>query len=61
MDNVDANLEVTGMGDSTVDATNNWWGTSDSALVERTILHKLDDASLDLVVFEPVAPELIIR
>lgn len=59
-DNVDANLEVTGMGEYTVDASNNWWGTAEATLVEGTIRHKFDDASLALVVYEPMATEPIL-
>ncbi|PKB68046.1 MAG: hypothetical protein BZY81_03355 [SAR202 cluster bacterium Io17-Chloro-G4] len=53
--NVGANLEVTGVGDSIVDAFSNWWGTADAVLVEGTIRHQFDYASLPLVVYEPVA------
>lgn len=61
MNNVDANLKVTGMGDSVVAASNNWWGTADATLVEETIRHKIDDVSLALVVYEPVATEEILK
>ena len=60
MNNVDANLKVTGMGDSVVAASNNWWGTADLELVEGTIRHKFDGASLALAVYEPIAAEPIL-
>ena len=59
-DNLDANLKVTGTGESTIDASNNWWGTADLELVEGTVRHKFDGASLALVVYEPIATEPIL-
>ena len=42
-------------GSSSVDARNNWWGTTDEDLIEEYIYDWYDDASLMKVVYQPVA------
>ncbi|MBN1213650.1 MAG: T9SS type A sorting domain-containing protein [candidate division Zixibacteria bacterium] len=42
-----------------LDATGNWWGLTDSALIESLIRHKADDPSYAAVAYVPFARELI--
>ena len=60
MDNSDANLAVTGEAGKTVEASNNWWGTADAALVGETIRYTMVGGSANSVVYEPVATEEIL-
>lgn len=42
-------------GSSSIDARNNWWGTTDEDLIEEHIYDWYDDASLMKVAYDPVA------
>ncbi len=43
----------------TIDATNNWWGVSDSAAIEEMVFHNSDDASCPVISFMPFAEQYI--
>jgi len=40
---------------SSIDATNNWWGTIDEAAIEEAIYDWNDDATLGQVIYQPIA------
>lgn len=40
-----------------IDAENNWWGSSDPALIEASIYHFVDDSRRGVVDFEPFCNE----
>ena len=40
-------------GDGTVNATNNWWGTTDASAIETKICHHADDLAYPTVTFQP--------
>ena len=44
-----------GHADYDLDATNNWWGTTDEALIEQHIFHYVDDLNALRVIFKPYA------
>jgi hypothetical protein len=41
--------------ETTIDATNNWWGVADSAAIEELIDHQHDNANYPTVTFIPFA------
>jgi len=49
---------VTAQGNSadTIDLRWNWWGSTDPAVIEGKITHRIDNASLPLVLFDPWLP-----
>jgi len=38
-----------------IDATDNWWGTTDSAAIEARIYHQIDNSAHPLVKYTPFA------
>ncbi len=46
---------IPGTGEVTIDATNNWWGTSDAAEIATTIYDCNDDLEVGCVTYQPFA------
>ena len=57
--NAEIGMSLIGTGDRSVNAANNWWGTSDKAAIENLIHHRSDDPSLSTVIYEPFAVQPI--
>jgi hypothetical protein len=47
------NIAVTGNPNDTLDATNNWWGTTDATAIQRTIYDCFFDLTRPCVIFQP--------
>jgi RHS repeat-associated protein len=50
---VGASVSVTGNSSATIDMENNWWGSTDPAVIETRVTHHVDNASLPWVDFLP--------
>ncbi len=48
-----ATVEVRGNASDAIDMRNNYWGTTNSSLIEAKIHHHVDDASLPTVLYNP--------
>ena len=53
--NIYSNTEynVKGLGPFNADVTNNWWGTTNTSVIDEYIYDGRDDASLGLVIYQP--------
>ncbi len=45
-------------GESNIDATGNWWGTTDGNAIENLVWHQLDDAALSQVLYSPYETQI---
>ena len=57
--NKEYNIELAVDSPNDVDASDNWWGTTDAKDINATFYDKGADDSLGRVIFEPVAAEAI--
>jgi len=57
--NKEYNIAMAEENPNGVDATDNWWGTTDAKAIEKTIFDKSSDEALGKVTFEPMMKNVI--
>jgi len=51
-------VKLSGTTSATIDLSYNYWGTSDPAVIEGKIYHRIDDINLPLAIFQPALAPL---